>query len=114
QIVGLYGVVGCGAENIVQALAGLSPAGTATFRLHEEPFAPRSPAHAIAKGVSYLPSGRASNGIFASLSIRENLCLSMLDRLGRFGLVSQRAERNEALQMLKKFGVKYTDMEDRI
>lgn len=114
QIVGLYGVVGCGAENIVQALVGLSPACTARFHLHDEPFAPRSPADAIARGVSYLPSGRASNGIFASLSIRENLCLSLLDRLGRFGVVSQRAERNEALRMLQTFGVKYTDMEDRI
>ena len=111
EIIGLYGVVGCGAERVVHALSGAARCKELAFELADRPFVPRSPAHAAACGVSYLPAGRASNGIFASLSIRENLCLSMLNKLGRFGIVSSRAEREEALRALQHFGVKYADME---
>ena len=111
EIVGLYGVVGCGAEDIIGALSGARPNRKLRFFLDGQPFSPSNPARAAAQGVSYLPSGRASNGIFTSLSIRENLCLSMLERLGRFGFVSGKAERDVAFQSLQEFGVKYSDME---
>jgi len=110
EIIGLYGVVGCGAERVVRALCAVQRSKEFQFELAGQPFDPRHPAHAAACGVSYLPAGRARNGIFASLSIRENLCLSMLDKLGRYGFVSSRAERGEALRT-QHFGVKYSDMD---
>ncbi|ARP86792.1 sugar ABC transporter ATP-binding protein [Bordetella genomosp. 9] len=114
EIVGLYGVVGCGAEAIVHALAGLRGAGRLSFLLDGRPFRPRSPAEAVRAGVAYLPSGRASNGVFGSLSVRENLCLGMLGELSRFGVVSARAETQAARALLDRFGVKCQDMDDRI
>lgn len=114
QIVGFYGVAGCGAEGLVQRLVGLLREGGAKFLLNGRPYVPASPAASLEVGVSYLPSGRAGNGIFPSLSIRENLSLNMLSRLGTWGVVSQRAESREALERLTQFGVKYNDMEDGI
>ncbi|MFU1908954.1 sugar ABC transporter ATP-binding protein [Bordetella hinzii] len=111
EIVGLYGVVGCGAERLIQALAGAARDKALRLTLAGLPYAPRQPAQAAARGVAYLPAGRASNGIFASLSIRENLSLSILPRLGRYGFVSGRAERQEAERALARFGVKYSDMD---
>ncbi len=113
-IVGLYGVVGCGALDIIHALAGLRVSSFMRFTLCGRPFLPHSPAQAAARGVSYLPTGRASNGIFASLSIRENLSLTMLTQLGRCGLIPQHLERDRSGQMLARFGVKFHDMDDPI
>jgi ribose transport system ATP-binding protein len=114
EIVGLYGVVGCGAQAIVHALAGLGAGAPLSCVLQGRSFRPRSPAQAVARGVSYLPSGRASNGIFGSLSIRENLCLTMLGRFGRYGVVFEGPEKEESRRLLERFKVKYEDMEDRI
>ncbi|MGE8615823.1 MAG: sugar ABC transporter ATP-binding protein [Achromobacter veterisilvae] len=111
EIIGLYGVVGSGAERLIHALSGAARSREFQFELAGRRFDPRDPADAAACGVSYLPAGRASNGIFPSLSIRENLCLSMLDRLGRYGFVSSNAERAETLRTLGHFGVKYADMD---
>lgn len=114
QIVGFYGVAGCGAESVVQSLVGLLREQGSRFFLMGKPYEPTSPAESLLEGVSYLPAGRARNGIFASLSIRENLSLNMLSQLGKLGVVSQRMENQDVLQKLKQFGVKYHDMEDGI
>jgi ribose transport system ATP-binding protein len=109
EIIGFYGVVGCGAEKIVQGLTGLDDARPLSFVLDGAPFKPRSTVHALASGVSYSPSGRASNGIFATRSIRENLNLTRLSRLSKFGLISNRTERDSSEQLLQRFKVKYGD-----
>ncbi len=113
EIVGLYGVVGSGAENIPRGLMGLNGKNH-KFLLNGSPYQAGSPAEAFAKGVSYLPAGRASNGILATLSIRENLCLTQLGELGRFGVVSEQTERARSRSLLEHFKVKYHDSEDKI
>ena len=114
EIIGLYGVVGSGAEQIPRALIGLDGKTPLRFTLNGNPYRASSPATAFACGVSYLPSGRASNGIFATLSIRENLCLTQLGELGRFGVVSEPTERARTASLLEHFKVKYHDAEERI
>lgn len=114
QIVGLYGVAGCGAEGLARSLAGLLREKGARFLLNGKPYLPGSPSASLAAGVSYLPSGRAQNGIFPSLSIRENLSLNMIAQYGTLGVVSQRTECREVGERLGRFGVKYHDMEDGI
>lgn len=111
EIIGLYGVVGCGAERIVQGLVGLAPAGPLIFTLDGRRYCPRSTVQAYEAGVSYLPAGRAANGILASRSIRENLSLTQLRRFSRWGVVSTEAEQVGIQALLKKFAVKYGDAE---
>lgn len=114
EIIGLYGVVGSGAEQIPRGLMGLDKATSLNFTLNGHLYHVNSPAGAFEHGISYLPSGRASNGIFATLSIRENLCLTQLAELGRFGVVSEPSERTRTTSLLERFKVKYQDSEDRI
>ncbi len=114
EIIGLYGVVGSGAEQVPRGLMGLDGDSTLDFTLNGKPYHASSPSAAFAQGVSYLPSGRASNGIFATLSIRENLCLTQLVELGRFGVVSDPTERERTASLLEYFKVKYHDAEDNI
>ena len=114
EIVGFYGVVGCGAEQVVHGLAGLADARPLSFVLDGAPYRPRSVVHALAQGVSYSPSGRASNGILATRSIRENLNLTRLSSFSRFGLVSGRRERDSSELLLQRFKVKFGDAGDLI
>ncbi|SDV46831.1 sugar ABC transporter ATP-binding protein [Chitinasiproducens palmae] len=108
QIVGFYGVVGCGAEKIVQGLVGLHAAGSPLrFRLAGRAYRPRSPAHALAQGVAYLPAGRARNGVLPSRSIRDNLLLTQWPGVGRWGFVAPSRERALARALLGQCGVKF-------
>lgn len=109
EIVGLYGVVGCGAEAIVAALGGQDTQCAFRFRLDGAEFRPSSAAQALDAGVAYLPAGRAANCILPGRSIVENLTVSDLKRHARFGVISRAAEAHHAEETLRAAGVKFAD-----
>lgn len=114
DIVGLYGVVGCGRERIIQALAGLDDLWPSTIALNGEPYRPRNPAMAARRGVAYLPSGRAANGILPSRSIRENLTLTQLRRFQRGDIIATRAELGAASEQLARLRTRFAAQDDPI
>ena len=111
EIVGLYGVVGCGREGVARALVGLERPVSGSISLDGAPFTPHSPGNALAKGVGYLPVDRKENGILPERSIRENLNLSNLAALARGSVITPRGERGPTLARLKKLGVRFASAE---
>lgn len=76
EIVGLYGVVGCGREEIGRALVGLHPVLGGRITFGGKSYAVRDPADALTQGVGFLAADRKQEGILPNRSIRENLTLS--------------------------------------
>jgi ribose transport system ATP-binding protein len=114
EIVGLYGVAGCGREAIVRGLIGLERFAGPKATLDGSDYAPQTPAAAGVKGVGYLPSGRASNGVLSTRAIRENLTLTQLRSFSRGGIISMKAERAAAEHQLKMLGVRFGAQDDAI
>ncbi|MGH2674425.1 MAG: ATP-binding cassette domain-containing protein, partial [Actinomycetota bacterium] len=56
------------------------------------PFRPRSPAEAVAAGVAYLTEDRARDGLVITDTVRDNVSLASLRRLGRWGLLDRRMQ----------------------
>ncbi len=114
RVVALYGVVGCGREEIAWAVAGLvKPPPTVRLRLRGRAYAPSTPSRAARHGVTYLPSGRAANCVLPTLSIRENLMVRQLR--GRFGFVQSAAkERERASFEFKRYGTRLRHPDDPI
>jgi ribose transport system ATP-binding protein len=91
EIVGLAGIVGNGQSEFLRALAGLGPAaGRADLR--GVPLKPGKPDAALQAGVVYLSADRLSEGLFGTLSVRENALVSALGQFSRWGVMNQRAE----------------------
>lgn len=114
EIVGVYGVVGCGRESLGRAIVGLIQPSRGILRLAGQPYSPSQPKAALANGVGYLPMDRKEAGILARRSIRENLNLSNLPAFTQFGLLSQQQERSHTLQQLERLQVRYASAEDAI
>ena len=91
EIVGLAGIVGNGQSEFLRALAGL---GRATGRadLRGVPLKPGRPDAALHAGVVYLSADRLGEGLFGTLSVRENALVSALGQFSRWGVTNQRAE----------------------
>jgi len=107
EILGLYGVVGCGREEISRAVVGLARGFAGNIELSGAVFGPRSPAEALARGVGYLASDRKQEGVLPTRSVRENLMLTRLRALAGHGLVRQQEEALLAKDLLKGLRVKY-------
>jgi ribose transport system ATP-binding protein len=120
EIVGVAGLDGQGQDAFVRALSGVAPAlaGTVEAQGRDGVWRPvRSIAEAVASRVVYVSGDRKREGIFASLSIFENMMTPLYRekrRAGVLGLIDwetlNAAFRREAEKLMIKFGVK----EDRI
>ena len=111
EIVGLYGIVGCGREGVARALVGLDRPTGGSMTFEGEAFKPRSPGDALSTGVGYLPVDRKENGILPDRSIRENLNLSNLAAFARGNVISPQRERGPTLAHLAKLGVRFGSAE---
>ncbi|WP_298879364.1 branched-chain amino acid ABC transporter ATP-binding protein/permease [uncultured Bradyrhizobium sp.] len=77
EIVALLGRNGAGKSTLLKTIAGIVPAASGTIAYRGSDIA-RLPAHDIARrGVGYVPQGR---GLFAGMTVRENLALGRLAR----------------------------------
>ena len=80
EIVALLGRNGAGKSTLLKAIIGTVSPANGTIALGDLPLA-RLPAWQIARlGVGYVPQGRA---LFAGMSVRDNLALARLKRIGR-------------------------------
>ena len=84
EIVGLAGIVGNGQAEFLRALAGLVHA-TGRAELRGTPLRPGRPDAALDAGVVYLSSDRLGEGLFGTLSVRENALVSALGQFSRAG-----------------------------
>jgi D-xylose transport system ATP-binding protein len=88
EVVGLFGSVGCGSEELVEMLVGmrqLHPDGAILF--DEKPVELRHPADALRAGLGYVPGDRQRLASFPLLSIASNIDLLVLDSLSTIGII---------------------------
>jgi len=107
EIVGIYGVIGCGREGVANALIGLQKPDSGRITFNGEEFKPASPADAADKGVGYLPGDRADKGILALRSLIENLTVTSLEDFSRYGLLQLQKETEEGTARLSELKVKF-------
>jgi ABC-type sugar transport system ATPase subunit len=81
EIVGVGGVAGAGQPELSQAIFGALPITSGWMSLHGWAYHPGSPAEAMARGVGFLHEDRKAAGLLPGLSIRDNLTISVLDRV---------------------------------
>ncbi|WP_158814643.1 sugar ABC transporter ATP-binding protein [Methylocapsa sp. S129] len=86
EILGLGGLVGAGRSEVAEILFGLRQRAGGDLLMDGEPFAPRSPAHAIRAGLGFVAEDRRRQSIVPDLSVRENLLLGHLGAYRGFGL----------------------------
>ena len=80
EILGVFGLVGAGRTTLLRMLGGSHQALTGDVVLHDGGGAPRTAREAWRRGVASLPEDRKSSGIAPSLTVRENMLLSLRRR----------------------------------
>jgi ABC-type sugar transport system ATPase subunit len=92
EVLGLAGLIGSGRSEFAQTLFGyLKPAG-GEIDVGGVSLRPGSVPRAVRAGLGYVPEERQSQGLFMTLSARENVSLPALDRLRTRGLISRKEE----------------------
>ena len=111
EVLGIYGLVGSGRSEFLNCLFGLTRAHSGEVAIDGDRVAIDSPRDAMRKGISLVTEDRKESGLVACLSVRENMALSSLRRLGSLVWVKRRAERAETGRMKERLGVRAASLE---
>jgi ABC-type sugar transport system ATPase subunit len=107
EVVGLAGLQGSGATEILQGLFGIYGAVCGgEVRLAGTPFVPRSPRRSIARGLGYLTGDRKASGIVPAMSVVENMTLASLKRTSPGGLLRPDREATVAARQIDALGIR--------
>ena len=92
EIVGITGLLGSGGKALIRALFGLESGVSGQVRLNDQQGIPLTPHVAVKRGIAFVPEDRRANGIALDISLRDNVTLTTVRRLLRWGGVSTQAE----------------------
>jgi galactofuranose transport system ATP-binding protein len=94
EVVGVAGLLGSGRTEMARLMFGVDQADGGEVLVDGRPLALRNPAQAVAAGFGFCPEDRKIEGIFADLSVRENIVIALQAKLGWFRALS-RDEQDE-------------------
>ncbi len=76
EILGIYGLLGSGRTEILEAIAGVRPLASGTLSVGGKPVRLRSIKDAVEAGLVLVPEDRQRDGLVPEMSIRENISLA--------------------------------------
>ncbi|MDF5752139.1 ATP-binding cassette domain-containing protein [Spongiactinospora sp. TRM90649] len=110
EVVGLAGMPGNGHHDLARSLAGLQRLdGEVSVR--GVPVRPTTPRRALDAGIVYVPGDRPREGLFKTLSVRENTAVLTLADRATAGFVRQGRERSATAAQTGALAVKAPSLE---
>jgi simple sugar transport system ATP-binding protein len=83
EVLGITGLLDSGRNELALALFGVQPGDAGTIRLEGKRVTIQNPRDGMKHGIGYVPEDRLTEGLFLEKPIRENIMVSILDRLLR-------------------------------
>ncbi len=115
EIVALTGLLGSGAEELADIVAGAAPSFGGTVTLNGQPVRLGSRPRSVSDGVGYIPADRHAHGYVSGMSVRENASLSSLHLISsRWGVLSTAAERDMASSAIDGLAIKTDGQEQTV
>ncbi|WP_432349225.1 sugar ABC transporter ATP-binding protein (plasmid) [Shinella yambaruensis] len=105
EVLGLTGLVGSGAKEVVRTLFGLDRPTGGTVSVKGEAVFSADPAAATDRRLALVPEDRRRDGVALDLSVTENTTLASLGRFSR-GLIDRGAERRQTEDLVKRLQIK--------
>ena len=112
EILGFAGLIGAGRTELARALFGATSLNSGSISLDGRAIGRFAhPSRALARGVAYLSEDRKREGLMLELSIRENMSLTVLQRISRWLFVRRLRERELVDSYITRFKIKMTSVE---
>jgi simple sugar transport system ATP-binding protein/ribose transport system ATP-binding protein len=110
EILGISGLVGAGRSELARAIFRDARVSAGTVRLDGTELAGRHPHRSIYRGLVLIPESRKDMGLMMGRSVKENISLSRLDLVSRFGWIAAIRERRAVSQFMTKTTVRAASM----
>ncbi len=114
EILGIAGLVGAGRTALAETLFGIRPAVAGEVRVEERQVKLNSPRDAIQMGMGFVPEDRKLQGLFMNMAVRENIVLSAMDKVARWGFVNFTKADQLAGEVVKRLDIRTPSLRQRV
>ena len=111
EIVGVFGLLGSGADVLVKALFGAVRADRGEVFVGGRSLGLPTPGRARRAGIALVPGERKEEGLVLGMTVRENLSLSTLGAISEWGFIRRGDERARAVEMVRELQVRTPGIE---
>ena len=106
EVLGLAGLLGSGRTEMARLIFGISNADQGEIFIKGGKAGIGSPHGAMMSGIGFCSEDRKNEGIFAELSIRENIILALQAKRGVFRYLSKKQQMEIADRLIASLGIK--------
>ncbi|MFP8779861.1 sugar ABC transporter ATP-binding protein [Hydrogenophaga sp. RWCD_12] len=106
EVLGIAGLLGAGRTELARLLFGLDRPDAGVLRVQGEVMRFSNPVDAIAHGLAMCPEERKTEGIFADLSVRENIAIALQAMRGMGQPLSLAEQREMAERYIALLGIR--------
>jgi ribose transport system ATP-binding protein len=114
EILGLYGLMGAGCEEVLQCIFGARIFRSGEILIDGAPVKISEPRDAVKAGIAYVPSERKTEGLVLSQSVRRNISLCSIDKYRKRFTMDTEAEDREAQKWSDRLRVKTADADTEV
>jgi len=114
EILGVAGLVGAGRTALAETLFGIRPVASGQVRLAGQPVHLKSPGDAIRHGLGFVPEDRKLQGLFLNMAVRENVVISAMDQVTRWGFVNFRRADRTAGEIVRQLDIRTPSLRQRV
>ena len=114
EIVGLFGLVGSGCLNIARSLIGIDEIDQGEIYINGKETSIKNPKNAMQNKIGFIPIDRKHEGLTLDFSVKHNLSLQSLERLGSGFLVQESIENSMAEKWVKKLEIKTPNIDVQV
>lgn len=111
EILGIYGLVGSGRSEVLDAIFGIKKPSIGHICLNGEKIDNSSPKKSIASGLAYVTEDRKNTGLVLSSSVGHNISISSLKNKSSFYFINHASEAKNVQSMIELFKIKTPDKE---
>jgi ABC-type sugar transport system ATPase subunit len=114
EIVGLAGLMGAGRTELARCVFGADRIDQGEIRLDGKTVKVRTPGDAVDLGIALVPEDRKLQALILGMSVRENMSLPLLDKLGSAFVPPRGRERALVGEYITSMRIRTPHMEQRV
>jgi galactofuranose transport system ATP-binding protein len=114
EIVGISGLLGSGRTEFAKAIYADEKidSGEMVFCGQKTHF--KSPKDSVKKGFAFCSEDRKSEGIFPNMSVQDNMTIAIIDKISKFGFISNKKQKQITQEYINKLDIKTPSIKQMI
>ena len=106
EIVGLSGLLGAGRTETARLIFGCDPIDSGEIYINGEQVDVKTPGDATRHGLAFCTENRREEGIFANVSVMNNIAICSLNQMLKAGMIDGAKKKKQAAEYIDKLRIK--------